>query len=222
MKSVAISKLALCAVLCAFAVGFSAAAQGQAAGGQTQGQAASSVFDEKNFTFEQDGGQGAQGESAERPEGSSAWSGVWLVVRMVVALALVVALMYAFVWLLRKAGGGGRRDDDQFMRVVSSITLAPGKSVQIVSLLDEKAYMLGVSDNAVSVIAEVSDKETVNAMNLYADKMSRQKKPRNFDDILAIFMPKSARRQKGSALEGAGDGAAELIKRSRENLDRGE
>lgn len=139
-------------------------------------------------------------------------AGVFL--RMILVLLFVIAMIYGFVWFMKKSVVRGN-NSDQFLRVVSSVTLAPGKSVQIVSLLDEKAYMLGVSDNSVNVIAEIENRETINAMNLYADKMSAANKPRNFEDILNIFMPGGAKgKAKGAALDG--DEAAALLRRTRE------
>ena len=80
------------------------------------------------------------------------------------------------------------KEDDPFLRKVSSITLSPGKTVQIVTLVD-KAYMLGVSDNTVSLIDKIDDAELINAMNLNADKNSSTKHPKTFSEILEIFMP---------------------------------
>lgn len=143
-------------------------------------------------------------------------STVGIFVRMILVLAFVIACIYGFVWFMRKSVSR-ENNSDQFLRVVSSVTLAPGKSVQIVSLLDEKAYMLGVSDNGVNVIAEVENKETISAMNLYADKMAGSNKPRSFEDILNIFMPNGP---KGKPLKGKGSAfdstAADMLRRTRE------
>lgn len=137
-------------------------------------------------------------------------------VRMILVLAFVIACIYGFVWFMKRSVAQGN-NSDQFLRVVASITLAPGKYVKIVSLLDEKAYILGVSDNAVNVIAEVENKETISAMNLYADKMAQTSKPKNFEDILNIFMPGGPKggqlAGKGAALDGSD--AADALRKMR-------
>ena len=83
-------------------------------------------------------------------------------------------------------------DDDTFLRHISGVSVGTNKSVQIVTLLD-KAYLLGVSDSSVNLIAEVTDKELVGAMNLWSDKRNQVSKPRSFADVLDIFMPHGPR-----------------------------
>ncbi|MDE5899243.1 MAG: flagellar biosynthetic protein FliO, partial [Treponemataceae bacterium] len=136
----------------------------------------------------------------------------------ILVLAVVIACIYGVMWFMKrsmKADAGG----DPFLRRVASIGLGTGKSVQIVTLID-RAYILGVSDGSVSLIGEVSDKELVDSMNLYADRQSDVKKPRSFADILDIFMP-GGPRGTGGAFEGSDARAADLLKRQRERMNGG-
>jgi flagellar protein FliO/FliZ len=152
--------------------------------------------------------------------GTSRGTTVWLFVRMILVLALVIACIYGVLWLMKR-NTGRVNNTDQFLRVVSSVTLSPGKSVQIVSLLDEKAYIIGVTDNAVNLIGEVTDKETIDAMNLYADKRADVKKPRNFNDILSIFMPNGPKEKNVNVFSNAGERAAGLLKQQHDRLNQG-
>ena len=54
----------------------------------------------------------------------------------------------------------------------------------------DKGFVVGVSEDSVSLISEINDKELIDAMNLYSDKKKRTQKPRSFADVLEIFMPK--------------------------------
>jgi flagellar protein FliO/FliZ len=144
----------------------------------------------------------------------------WVFIRMILVLALVIVCIYGVIWLMKRNMNKGN-NSDQFLRVVSSVTLSPGKSVQIVSLLDEKAYIIGVTDNSVNLIGEVTNKETIDAMNLYADRQTNTKKPRNFNDILSIFMPNGPKEKGGNAFGGAGDKVADLLKKQRDRLNPG-
>ena len=153
------------------------------------------------------------GASSERPA-----STLWLFIRMILVLAVVVACVYAVVYLMKRSMNKDVGDGDQFLRVVSSVSIAPGKSVHVVSLLDDKAYLIGVTDNAVNLIGEVTDKETIHAMNLYADTRQNVKRPRNFGDILSIFMPDGSARGK-SVFSGDGDKARDMLRTQRSRLD---
>ena len=116
-------------------------------------------------------------------EEGSTGRGLWVFVRMILVLGLIY-LLYRFL----KKNSYIASDDDKFLRRAASISLGPGKSVQIVTLID-KAYLVGVSENSINLISEIDDAELINALNLYADKTQAASKPKNFSEILDLFMP---------------------------------
>ena len=117
-----------------------------------------------------------------------------------------------------KKGINPDANDDPFLRQVSSVSLGNGKSVQVVTLIDN-AYILGVSDSSVNLIGELKDKELIEAMNLYADKKEKTKKARNFEDVLAIFMPsKSVKKDKG-IFSDTSKSVSDFIKEQRNKID---
>lgn len=116
------------------------------------------------------------------------------IVKMIVFLILIIAVIYGLMWFFKRKTNLSKSDDD-FMRRVSSLNLAPGKSVEIVTLL-EHAYVLGVTDNNINLLGEIEDKELVDALNLNFDKKQTVKKPMNFSDVLDIFMPNGPRERK--------------------------
>ncbi|NLC93434.1 MAG: FliO/MopB family protein [Treponema sp.] len=116
-------------------------------------------------------------------------STVWIFVRMIIALVIVVACIYGVLWFIKKRTNV-IKDEDDFLRKVAFINLSPGKSVEIVTLID-KGYILGVTDNNISLLGEIDDKELVEALNLNSDKKHSSKKPMNFSDVLDIFTGKS-------------------------------
>lgn len=129
---------------------------------------------------------------------NSGTSGVFVFLRMILVLAIVVGAIYVIFRFFKKTVNPSG-DKDPFLRKVSSVPLAVGKSVQIVTLID-KAYIIGVSDNGVNLIEKIDDKELINAMNLYADKMDNTAKPKNFAEVLELFMP-----SKGTEVAASGE-----------------
>lgn len=111
---------------------------------------------------------------------------------MIVVLALVIAALYGIMLFFKKKNNTVQSDDD-FLRRVSSLTLSPGKSVEIVTLVD-RGFILGVTDSNINLIAEIEDKEMISALNLNFDKKQNTKKPMNFSDVLEMFMPANSRR----------------------------
>jgi flagellar protein FliO/FliZ len=123
-------------------------------------------------------------------------STAWLFVRMILVLALVIGCIYAVVFFLKR-GQRRQMDDDPFLRRTASLTLSPGKSVQVITL-GEEAYLIGVTDNAVSLLGKIGDRELVNAMNLHAEENPGAGTPRDFASLLSIFTGQKGRKTRRS------------------------
>lgn len=120
-------------------------------------------------------------------------SSVWLFVRMILVLILVIVAIYALMKFFKKKSTEVKSSDD-FLRSVSSLSFGPGKSVEIVTLID-KAYVLGVTEKSINLIAEIDDKELIESLNLNHDKKSNVTKPINFAEVLDMFVnPKNKRK----------------------------
>ena len=148
-----------------------------------------------NSAFENDVNYFSDTQSAAGESGTgSAYktpSTAGMIIKMLVVLALVIAGLYAILRFIKKKNNNVQSEDD-FMRRVSSLSFAPGKSVEIVTLVD-RCFMLGVTDSNINLIAEITDKEMISAMNLNFDKKQNTKKPMNFNDVLEMFMPGNSR-----------------------------
>ena len=114
-----------------------------------------------------------------------------MIIKMIVALVLVIGALYGIMLFFKKKNNPTQSEDD-FMRRVSSLNFAPGKSIEVVTLVD-RCFMLGVTDSNINLIAEITDKEMISALNLNFDKKQNTKKPMNFSDVLDIFMPNGPR-----------------------------
>lgn len=120
-------------------------------------------------------------------------SSVWLFVRMILVLILVIVAIYALMKFFKKKSTEVKSSDD-FLRSVSSLSFGPGKSVEIVTVID-KAYVLGVTEKSINLIAEIDDKELIESLNLNHDKKSNVSKPINFAEVLDMFVnPKNKRK----------------------------
>ena len=124
--------------------------------------------------------------------------------RTIFVLAVVIAVIYLIAWFFKKSITPGA-ENDLFLKKTASITLAPGKTVQIVTFQD-KAYMLGVSDNSITLLSEINDKELVDTMNLQADSANASR-PRDFASLLG-------------AVSGSVKKTENFLKIKRENLGK--
>ena len=115
-------------------------------------------------------------------------STVGMFVRMIVVLVIVIGLIYGVLWFIKKKTNVVKTDDD-YLRRAAWINIAPGKSVEVITLID-KAYLIGVTDENITLLGEIDDKELISAMNLNADKKNNTKKPSNFSEVLDMFLVK--------------------------------
>jgi len=133
-------------------------------------------------------------------------STLWLFVRMILALVLVIALIYGIVFVLKK-GFLPRESENPYLKKVASLTLAPGKTVQVITMPD-KAWVVGVSDSGINLIGEITDKDLVNQMILEAEKAPTSS-PKDFASILSTFthtakMTESTLKKQRERLQGSG------------------
>ena len=125
--------------------------------------------------------QAGSGTPTNNNSNNSLWSTISPFVNMILVLIAVIACIYGIVWLLKKSMRPGA-ENDPYLKKTASITLSPGKTVQVVTLQD-KAYLLGVSDSSITLISEIEDKELIDAMNLNTPVGG--KKPASFASLLA-------------------------------------
>ncbi len=170
-----------------------------------------SNIDEQNLLIENSSGRL---QSSRR---MSSGSSVWVFIRMLLVLAIVIALIYLIFKVLKK-NSVIPSDDDKFLRRVASVSVGQGKSVQIVTLIDS-AYLIGVSDNSVNLISKVEDKKLIDAMNLYADKQGMNSKPKNFSDVLDLFMPAGRKKPDATFEDGASKQILDSLKKQSQRLD---
>lgn len=136
---------------------------------------------------------------------------------MVVSLLIVIGLVYLVVRIFRK-NSGIADTDESFLRRVAFLSIGSGKSVQIVTLL-ENAYLIGVTDNNINLISEIKDKELVDSLNLLADKNQNTSKPKSFSEVLDVFLKGTKNK---SAFSNDAKKAGDILKNQRDRFNRGE
>ena len=139
---------------------------------------------EESIVFSDDASDDT-GSSAQSYKGPST---VGMFVRMIVVLIIVVGLIYGVLWFIKKKTNVVKTDDE-YLRRAAYINIAPGKSVEVITLID-KAFLIGVTEDNITLLGEIHDDELIKAMNLSADKKNNTKKPATFSDVLDMFLVK--------------------------------
>ena len=139
---------------------------------------------EESIVFSDD----ASGDTSASAQSYKGPSTVGMFVRMIVVLIIVVGLIYGVLWFIKKKTNVVKTDDE-YLRRAAYINIAPGKSVEVITLID-KAFLIGVTEDNITLLGEIHDDELIKAMNLSADKKNNTKKPATFSDVLDMFLVK--------------------------------
>ncbi len=146
-------------------------------------------------------------------------SSIWLFIRMILVLAIVIACIYGVVFFIKKSMKTTDFSDDPYLKVVSTISLAPGKFIYIVTL-NSVGYILGVTDNSINLIGQVEDSDLINAMNLNAEKRESTQKSKNFETILSYF--NINKNEKTNSFRDSSNQTIETLRQHRERLNTDE
>jgi len=91
---------------------------------------------------------------------------IWSLVRLVGALVLVVGGIYGFLYLLRKMMGSrlSSNRNHRMIEVLETSYIAQKKSVSLIRFTD-RAVLVGVTDNSMTPLAELSSDETMKLLS---------------------------------------------------------
>ena len=148
-----------------------------------ENQSASTIA-EQSIVFSDDTASGSASETQVYKGPST----VGMFVRMIVVLIIVVGIIYGVFWFIKKKTNI-IKTDDEYLRRAAYINIAPGKSIEVITLIN-KAYLIGVTEDNITMLGEINDEELIKAMNLTADKKNNTKKPATFADVLDMFLVK--------------------------------
>ncbi len=137
--------------------------------------------------------------------GSISPFGIWDLLRMVLVLGAVIAVVYGIFYLLKR-GSKGRFVQNDAIRVLGSRSLANNRSMYLVEV-GSQVFLVGAGGDSVNLIAEITDKETVDEMVLRGGESSVGTKKSFSEMISTIF--------KGNQSQSVG-----FMKEQRERLQR--
>jgi flagellar protein FliO/FliZ len=139
---------------------------------------------------------GLPDEEASDGEGSLSVFSAWDFIRMVLILAAVIGAIYGIFYLLRRSGNP-KFQETRLIRVLSSKTLTGARALHLVEV-GNQIFLVGTSENAVNLVSEILDKETVDGLKLQAANVDGAER-RNFASLLGQAFGKSAGKQKVAA-----------------------
>ena len=110
---------------------------------------------------------------------------VWNIFRVLLTLAVVAAAIYGMVFFIKRAAKG-KTASDPFLKVLANAQIGVNRSAYVLSV-GTQAWLVGAAENGVSLIAEIGDKDALNAMLLAESEKSAQVLPGRFLDFKTLL-----------------------------------
>jgi flagellar protein FliO/FliZ len=122
---------------------------------------------------------------------------IMILLRMVLVLALAAAAIYGVVFFLKRAARP-RAERNPYLKILTSASLGGSRSVYVVSL-GAKAWLLGAGESGVSLIAELTDQEILDALLLEESRRNAEGPGGRFVDFRAMLRRLGGERSPGTA-----------------------
>ena len=123
--------------------------------------------------------------------------GFWDLMRMVLVLAFVILLIYALYFFLKR-GRKNSVEEGSFISLLSTQSLPAGRQLYIIDVAG-RVYLLGAGDGSLSLITEIDDKPSIDALRLQAS--SQQLRARSFSQLMNDFFIKAQGSGKNRAIQ---------------------
>jgi flagellar protein FliO/FliZ len=159
------------------------------------------------------------GDDAVDTAANGGLSTFFLILRLVLALMLVAAAIYGIVFFLKKFARPATQQG-RFVKVLASAALGPNKAVHVIAV-GSKAWLVGDTENGgVSLIAELMDQETVDAMLLEDSRRNAESAGKiGFANLFSnVLGSKAGATGKNETAGEASAPTAERLRKTRERL----
>ncbi|MGO9482696.1 MAG: FliO/MopB family protein [Candidatus Kryptoniota bacterium] len=109
----------------------------------------------------------------------------WLIFKTFLTLALIIGLMFVILFIMRKYFQTKPRYVNENLKVLTSLAIQPKKTVYVIKAFN-KVMMVGVSENSIASLGEITDPDVV--QKLEASGASQQRK--TFAEMLKGLSPR--------------------------------
>jgi flagellar protein FliO/FliZ len=110
---------------------------------------------------------------------------VWNILKVLLTLAVVAVAIYGLVFFIKRAVRGNTAKDP-FLKILASTQLGVNRHAYVLSV-GTQAWLVGSAENGVNLIAEIGDKDILNAMFLNKSEKSSRIPPGRFLDFKALL-----------------------------------
>lgn len=143
--------------------------------------------------------------------------GFFSVLRVFFSLAVVALAIYGIVYFL-KYGKRKAQTNNLYLKLLASIPLTPKTAAAVISV-GNKAWLAGISESQVSLLAEINDQELIDTMILdYAQNSTAAEGARSFFSLIEKYIPRRPAERRGTEADSGANINLNALRSHRERL----
>jgi flagellar protein FliO/FliZ len=145
--------------------------------------------------------------------------GIWDLLRMVLILALVIAAIYGVFYVIRRGSGQKKIAETELIKLLGSQGLPGNRWLHLVNV-QKQVFLVGSSEGAVNLIAEITDQESIDELRFQAQTEAPLRN-RSFADLIGgFFGGGQTNAPTGGSEPRKPDAPLDFIKRQRDRLKK--
>ncbi|HQT91818.1 MAG TPA: flagellar biosynthetic protein FliO [Candidatus Kryptobacter bacterium] len=109
----------------------------------------------------------------------------WLIVKTFLTMLVLIGMMFGLLLVVRKYFYTKPQFVNDNLKVLSSMSLQPKKSIYLVKVFD-RVMLVGVSDNSIASLGEITDADVLQKLESSGQKQGLK----GFSEILRAFTQK--------------------------------
>ena len=109
----------------------------------------------------------------------------WLIVKTFLTMLVLIGMMFGLLLVVRKYFYTKPQFVNDNLKVLSSMSLQPKKSIYLVKVFD-RVMLVGVSDNSIASLGEITDGDVLQKLEASGHKQGLK----GFSEILRAFTQK--------------------------------
>jgi flagellar biosynthetic protein FliP len=130
------------------------------------------------------------GDNVSNPSPDRGGVSFFTILRMILVLTLAAAAVYGIVFFLKRISKIPEQRDS-YLKVLAGVHLGYNRFIHVVSVGD-RAWVVGASEGGVSLISEIVDKETIDAILLDISRKKSEMGTTKFIDLFKRFRSKES------------------------------
>ncbi len=136
--------------------------------------------------------------------------------KIIIVLAIVIGIIYAFFWFIKKFMKIQNVGSDGV--VITTTNIAPGKSI-IVTFVCGKYLVLGVTNDNINFIAEITDQKEIERLEILANNREKEE-GKDFFDVMSNYFKKFLKKDTKQQKFDYEKDSVDFLKKQKDRIDK--